>query len=131
MGDRKVLSKRLWDTNLDKWQIWYQRVCSASLFIVLEQKAQGHEEHIYSFIPQISKEHQLSAKCSESSSHLPQVAHSTVGKSQIDRFLFYYDHSKQAFSHILEAPVQPFLVSFCLYFSLQKKMRVSLRELCI
>ena len=85
MGDRKVLSKGLQDTNPDKWQIWYQCVCSASLLTIPEQKAQGHEENIYSFIPRISKEHQLGAMCRESRSCFPGVVPSSVGKREPTR----------------------------------------------
>lgn len=85
MGDRKVLSKGLRDTNPDKRQILYQCVCSASLLTVPELKAQGCEQNIYSTIPRISKEHQVCTKCWESISCLPRVVPSTVGKNEPDR----------------------------------------------
>lgn len=90
MGDRKVLSKGLRDTNPDKRQILYQCVCSASLLTVPELKAQGCEQNIYSTIPRISKEHQLCTKCWESISCLPRVVPSTVGKNEPNRSTAFF-----------------------------------------
>ena len=46
---------------------------------------------------------------------------------QINSF-FYYDHTRQAFSHIREAPVQPFLISFFFFFFFPCKIKW---ELCL
>lgn len=98
MGDRKVLSKGLQVTNPDKWQIWYQWICSV-LFIVTEQKAQDLEENIYTFIPQISKEHKLCAKCRESSGCIPQVAQYRREETHITPFFIMIIQSMH-FSHL-------------------------------
>lgn len=59
----------------------------ALLLTVPEHKAQGHEENIFSFIPQISKECKLGTKCRDSRGCLARVAHSPVEKSHTEPFL--------------------------------------------
>lgn len=75
--------------------------CLLSFSLHSFQTKQGHEENTYSFISQISKEHQLCAKCRELRACLLQVSHSTVTKSQTDHFLFFIMTIQSSiFSHL-------------------------------
>lgn len=58
----------------------------------------------------------------------PEVAPSTVGKSQTDHFLFLNDHSKHAFLN-LGGSCSTFSHQRLPFFSLQEKMRVLPKEI--
>jgi hypothetical protein len=90
MDDKKVLFKRLQDTNPYKWQICYQSACSDSLFTVPEPKSQGHEENIYSFIPQVPTKHQLCDKGTEFRSYLLKAAHVITQHRRAEQIISFF-----------------------------------------